>query len=132
MPVSDDASTNQHSAVVPYLRDVDQRGSETYADKRSKKIIAHGIPGTGMTRTVALSLALLHHDTPLYDGNPCTLRRPSMRTFICAASNAGVDELLSKLVKTGVFSFNFSSVHGDEEERESLAYFKRALKALAM
>jgi hypothetical protein len=33
MSVSDDASTNQPSAVVPYLRDVDQRCSEKYAAK---------------------------------------------------------------------------------------------------
>jgi hypothetical protein len=54
-----------------------------------------------------------------------------MRTSICAASNAGVDELLSRLVKNGVFSLTFASVHGDDEERESPAYFEQALKALA-
>jgi hypothetical protein len=88
-----------------------------------RKIIAHGPPVTGKTRTMALLLALLYHDTPLYDGNSCTLRRPSMRTLVCAASNAGVNELLSRLVKNGVFSLNFASVHGDDEERESPAYF---------
>jgi hypothetical protein len=42
-----------------------------------------------------------------------------------------VDELLSRLVKNGVFSLNIASVNGDDEERESTAYFERALKALA-
>jgi hypothetical protein len=54
-----------------------------------------------------------------------------MRTLICAASNAGVEELLSRLAKNGVFSLNIASVHEDDEERESPAYFERALKALA-
>jgi hypothetical protein len=54
-----------------------------------------------------------------------------MRTLIFAAPNAGVEELLSRLVENGAFLLNFASIHGNDEEHESPAYFERALKALS-
>jgi Cdc6-like AAA superfamily ATPase len=61
-------------------------------------ILLEGPPGTGKTTTISKLLSLLYHNTPA-----CGRRRStSLRSLMCTASNAGLDQILSSFVKEGI------------------------------
>jgi DNA polymerase III delta prime subunit len=96
------------------------------------KVILQGPPGTGKTKTIAELLSLLYHKTPLHSANkPRTKsREPRLGTLICAASNAGVNEVLCKLVSQGVMTLNFESITEMEGDIGSPTYFDRAISKM--
>jgi AAA domain len=96
------------------------------------KVILQGPPGTGKTKTIAQLLSLLYHEIPLHSANKrrAKAREPRLRTLICAASNAGVDEVLRKLVSQGVMTLNFESITGVEVDIGSPTYFDRAISKI--
>ena len=97
----------------------------------ASKIVLNVHPGTGKTTTIAKLLSLLYCATPRYytPSRLRAIRAPSFRTLICAASNAGVDQILSRLRKEGVLDLNLDSVTGSDHTTTS-AYFMNALKSL--
>jgi AAA domain len=96
------------------------------------KVILQGRPGTGKTKTNAQLLSLVYHETPLHSANKrrTKAREPRLRTLVCAASNAGVDEVLRKLVSKGVMTLNFESITGCEGDIGSPTYFNRAISKM--
>jgi superfamily I DNA and/or RNA helicase len=84
-------------------------------------ILLEGPPGTGKTTTISKLLSLLYHNTPAYRNlTPNGRRRsPSLRSLICTASNAGLDQILSSFVKEGIATLNFDEITGMRQARQS-------------